>query len=76
MSIRTAGIAKKKKKREREREKRKKEKFASPHGMVVIYFAPYNYWGHAVVYLVEALCYKPEGRGFDFQRVQSIFHFT
>jgi hypothetical protein len=21
--------------------------------------------GHAVVYLVEALCYKPEGRGFD-----------
>jgi len=22
--------------------------------------------GHAVVYLVEALRYKPEGRGFDF----------
>ena len=21
--------------------------------------------GHAVVQLVEALCYKPEGRGFD-----------
>ena len=22
-------------------------------------------WGHAVVQLVEALCYKPEGHGFD-----------
>ena len=22
--------------------------------------------GYAVTYLVEALCYKPEGRGFDF----------
>jgi hypothetical protein len=22
-------------------------------------------WGHAVTQLVEALCYKPEGRGFD-----------
>jgi hypothetical protein len=22
-------------------------------------------WGHAVAYLVEALCYKPEGRGFE-----------
>jgi len=25
----------------------------------------YRYWGHSVVQLVEALCYKPEGRGFD-----------
>jgi hypothetical protein len=23
------------------------------------------HWGHAVAYLVETLCYKPEGRGFD-----------
>jgi hypothetical protein len=23
-------------------------------------------WGHAVTQLVEALRYKPEGRGFDF----------
>jgi hypothetical protein len=23
--------------------------------------------GHAVTLLVEALCYKPEGRGFDFR---------
>jgi hypothetical protein len=22
-------------------------------------------WGHAVAELVEALCYKPEGRGFE-----------
>jgi hypothetical protein len=22
-------------------------------------------WGHAVTYLIEALCYKPEGRGFE-----------
>jgi hypothetical protein len=21
-------------------------------------------WGHAVAYLVEAVCYKPEGQGF------------
>jgi len=25
----------------------------------------YNEMGHAVAQLVEALCYKPEGRGFD-----------
>jgi hypothetical protein len=24
-------------------------------------------WGHVVAYLVEALCCKPEGRGFDSQ---------
>jgi hypothetical protein len=24
-----------------------------------------NFQGHVVAYLVEALCYKPEGRGFD-----------
>jgi len=24
-----------------------------------------NEWGHAVAQLVEALCYKSEGRGFD-----------
>jgi len=27
----------------------------------------YIWFGHAVVQLVEALCYKPEGHGFDFQ---------
>jgi hypothetical protein len=25
----------------------------------------YLLWGYAVAYLVEALCYKPDGRGFD-----------
>ena len=25
-------------------------------------------WGHALAQLVEALRYKPEGRGFDFRR--------
>jgi hypothetical protein len=24
-------------------------------------------WGHVVAYLVEALCYKPEGRGIEFR---------
>jgi hypothetical protein len=31
-----------------------------------IKFLPvYRYQGHAVAYLVEALCYKPEGRGIE-----------
>jgi len=30
--------------------------------------------GHAVAQLVEALLYKPEGRGFDPYGVISIFH--
>jgi hypothetical protein len=25
---------------------------------------PVSVWGHGVAQLVEALCYKPEGRGF------------
>jgi hypothetical protein len=25
----------------------------------------YQYWEHAVAYSVEALCYKPDGRGLD-----------
>jgi hypothetical protein len=29
---------------------------------------PITSWGHAVAQLVEALCYKPEGRGFDSRR--------
>ena len=29
------------------------------------YYYYYYYWGYAVVQLVEALRYKPEGRGFD-----------
>jgi hypothetical protein len=31
---------------------------------------------HAVVWLVEALCYKPEGRGFDSRQDDWIFQFT
>jgi hypothetical protein len=31
--------------------------------------------GHAVVYLIEALRYKPEGRGFDSRR-HWMFRFT
>jgi hypothetical protein len=30
--------------------------------------------GHAVAQLVEALRYKPEGRGFDSDGVTGIFH--
>jgi ABC-type enterochelin transport system permease subunit len=32
--------------------------------------------GHMVAWLVEALCYKPEGRGFDSQRGHWIFQLT
>jgi hypothetical protein len=32
--------------------------------------------GHSISYLVEALCYKPESRGFDFWRGQWIFRLT
>jgi hypothetical protein len=32
---------------------------------VVIQLVPLKVWGHAVVQLVEALCYRPEDRGFD-----------
>jgi hypothetical protein len=32
--------------------------------------------GHAVAHLVEALRYKPEGRGFDFRWCHWIFSFT
>jgi hypothetical protein len=36
---------------------------------------PYILWKkHAVAHLVEALCYKPEGREFDFRRIPWIFH--
>jgi hypothetical protein len=33
-------------------------------------------WGHAVALLVEALCYKPEGREFDSRWGQRIFQLT
>jgi hypothetical protein len=33
-------------------------------------------WGHAVTLLVEALRYKPEGRGFDFRWCHWIFLLT
>jgi 2-keto-3-deoxy-L-rhamnonate aldolase RhmA len=33
------------------------------HGSVVV--VPHITWEHAVAQLVEALRYKPEGRGFD-----------
>jgi hypothetical protein len=32
-------------------------------------------WGHAVAYIVEALCYKPEGRRFG-SRMRWIFFFN
>jgi hypothetical protein len=32
--------------------------------------------GHAVAQLVEALCYKPEGRGFDSRSGHWIFQLT
>jgi hypothetical protein len=32
--------------------------------------------GHAVAQLVEALCYKPEGRGFDSRRYHRNFSLT
>jgi hypothetical protein len=49
-----------------------------------LYFSGYkciNSWRHgirgqAVVYLVEALCYKPEGRGFDSRWGHWIFQLT
>jgi hypothetical protein len=31
------------------------------------------YLGHAVAYLVEALCYKTEGRGFNFKLDHWVF---
>jgi hypothetical protein len=38
-------------------------------------FYPYI-WGHAVVQLVEALCYKPHGREFDSRWGNLIFQLT
>ena len=32
-----------------------------------LYFVYTYIWGHAVVLLVEALCYKPKSRGFNFR---------
>jgi hypothetical protein len=32
---------------------------------VYYYYYDYYYYGHDVAQLVEALCYKPEGSGFD-----------
>jgi hypothetical protein len=36
------------------------------HIIAEILFITELSWGHAVAQLVEALRYKPEGRGFDF----------
>jgi hypothetical protein len=36
----------------------------------------YHLTVHAVAYLVEALCYNPEGHGFDFRRGHYIFQMT
>jgi hypothetical protein len=36
----------------------------------------HHHWGHAVAELVEALCYKSEGRGFDCRWGHWIFQFT
>jgi hypothetical protein len=38
---------------------------AYPFEAPCLLHVPSGVSGHAVVYLVEALCYKPEGRGFD-----------
>jgi hypothetical protein len=35
-----------------------------------------EYKGHTAEWLVEALCYKPEGRGFDSQRGHCISQLT
>jgi hypothetical protein len=35
------------------------------HCTALIWSTDYELRGHAVAYLVEALCYKPEGRGFE-----------
>jgi hypothetical protein len=46
---------------------------------LVIPFLLYTYlfyWGHAVAHLVEALCYKPEGRGFECWWDHCIFQLT
>ena len=40
---------------------------------IIIFFGSYT-MGYAVAQLVEALRYKPEGRGFDFLWVVGIFH--
>ena len=41
----------------------------------IINYKRYNiYRGHTVAQLVEALRYKPEGRGFDSRWCQGIFH--
>jgi hypothetical protein len=41
-----------------------------------LYFVPYYLinMGYALAQLVEALCYKPEDRGFDSRFVTGIFH--
>jgi hypothetical protein len=36
----------------------------------------YNIWEHAVAQLLEALCYKPEGRGFHSPQNHWIFQLT
>jgi hypothetical protein len=40
---------------------------------MMTYFVNIIIWGHAVALLVEALCYKPEGSGFDSLRSHWIF---
>jgi len=44
-----------------------------PSGASLQIILQYSY-GHAVAQLVEALRYKPEGRGFDSRVVTGIFH--
>ena len=43
---------------------------------IYIYIYIYIYRGHAVAQLVEALRYKPEGRGFDSRWCHWNFSFT
>ena len=46
------------------------------HIILTIYPKYWVQWGHAVAQLVEALCYKPEGRGFDSRWCHWIFSLT
>jgi len=43
---------------------------------VMFYIHCLSCWGHVVEHSVEALCYKPEGPGFDIQWRHSNFSLT
>jgi len=45
----------------------------SHHILIFLKEEPGKWWGYLVAHLVEALRYKPEGRGFDSQWVSLEF---